>query len=49
MIDKMMTKYSAYDHSMSYEAPLIEFEVSDIEKDMTDFSSWISARKKNMK
>ncbi|MBO7453722.1 MAG: hypothetical protein J6Y78_14645 [Paludibacteraceae bacterium] len=49
MIDKMMSKYSAYDHSMSYEAPLIEFEVSDIEKDMTDFSSWISARKKNMK
>lgn len=48
-VDVMMTKYSAYDHSMSAEAPLIEFEISEIEEDMNDFSKWLSKRKSRIK
>ena len=44
-VDAMMTKYSAYDHSMSSETPLIEFDVSDIETDMREFSQWLMKRK----
>lgn len=44
-VDAMMTKYSAYDHSMSYETPLIEFDVSEIETDMNSFSQWLTTRK----
>jgi len=45
IVDKMMTKYSAYVHSMSSETPLQEFEVLDIEKDMKEFCDWINGRK----
>lgn len=45
LIDFMMTKYSAYDHSMSTETPLIEFEISEIEDDMQKFERWIKQRK----
>jgi hypothetical protein len=48
-VDAMMTKYSAYDHSMSPESPLIEFDVSEIEKDMNDFSQWLTKRKAYVK
>jgi len=44
-VDDMMTKYSAYDHSMSSETPLIEFDVSEIEKDMNNFYQWLMKRK----
>lgn len=44
-VDAMMTKYSAYDHSMSSETPLIEFDVSEIEEDMNNFSQWLKKRK----
>ena len=44
-VDAMMTKYSAYDHSMSAETPLIEFDVSEIEEDMNNFSQWLKKRK----
>ncbi|WP_432718614.1 AAA family ATPase [Pectinatus frisingensis] len=46
LVDEMMTKYSAYDHSMSIETPLIEFPVSDIEADMTKFNDWMRKRRK---
>lgn len=46
IVDDMMTKYSAYDHSMSTETPLIEFSIQEIETDMQKFSEWIKARKK---
>ena len=45
IVDAMMTKYSAYDHSMSPETPLIEFDVLEIEKDMNDFYQWLTKRK----
>lgn len=45
IVDAMMTKYSAYDHSMSSETPLIEFDVSEIEMDMNNFSQWLTKRK----
>ena len=45
IVDAMMTKYSAYDHSMSSETPLIEFDVSEIETDMDIFLKWILKRK----
>ena len=44
-----LTKYSYYDHSMSIEKPLIEFDVDEIENDMTEFLDWISAREKLLK
>lgn len=44
-IDSMMTKYSAYDHSMSSETPLVEFDISEIEEDMNQFSQWLKKRK----
>lgn len=44
-VDAMMAKYSAYDHSMSGETPLIEFDVSEIETDMNNFSQWLTKRK----
>ena len=44
-VDAMMTKYSAYDHSMSSETPLIEFDVSEIETDMNNFLEWVKKRK----
>jgi len=46
IVDDMMTKYSAYDHSMSTETPLIEFSMQEIETDMQKFSEWIKDRKK---
>lgn len=46
IVDNMMTKYSAYDHSMSSETPLIEFEVNEIENDMNCFKDWVNMRKK---
>lgn len=49
MVDKMMTKYSAYDHSMSSETPLQEFDVSEIEEDMKEFSVWVNGRKSIIK
>lgn len=49
IIDEMMTKYSAYDHSMASETPLQEFEVSEIEADMGRFTVWISKRKSIIK
>lgn len=45
IVDDMMTKYSAYNHSMSSETPLIEFDVSEIEGDMNKFSQWQKERK----
>lgn len=48
IIDGMMTKYSAYDHSMSNETPLIEFSIDEIEKDMIKFANWIKGRKKKL-
>ncbi|MBQ8540820.1 MAG: hypothetical protein IJ435_05015 [Clostridia bacterium] len=45
IVDEMMTKYSAYDHSMSDETPLIDFSVEEIEKDITAFLVWAESRK----
>ena len=45
IVDEMMTKYSAYDHSMSLETPLIEFDILEIEADMKKFSQWLTKRK----
>ena len=49
LVDEMMTKYSAYDHSMSEETPLMEFSISEIEADMQRFAQWIAERKKYIK
>ena len=46
IINKMMTKYSYYDHSHSDETPLIDFTLDDIEKDLADFLDWIKSKKK---
>lgn len=45
IVDAMMTKYSAYDHSMSYETPLLEFDIAEIELDMKSFLEWVVKRK----
>ena len=45
-IDKMMTKYSYYDHSQPDDSPLQEFLIEDIEKDMGDFIDWLTKLKK---
>lgn len=45
IVDDMMTKYSSYNHSMSSETPLIEFDISEIEEDMNKFSKWQRERK----
>ena len=44
-IDKMMTKYSYYDHPQPDEMPLQEFSIDDIEKDMKEFIEWLKKLK----
>ena len=41
LIDRMMTKYSYYDHSMPDETPLVEFPIEAIEKDAKNIKEWI--------
>lgn len=48
-IDKMMTKYSYYDHSQPDENPLQEFSIEDIEKDMKEFIEWLKKLKERNK
>lgn len=45
-IDKMMTKYSYYDHPQPDETPLQEFSIDEIEKDMKEFIEWLNKLKK---
>ena len=45
IVDRMMTKYSYYDHSMSDETPLIEFTIDELEKDMMELRDWIKKKK----
>lgn len=48
-IDKMMTKYSFYDHPQPDESPLQEFSIEDIEKDMQEFTEWLKKLKERNK
>jgi ABC-type cobalamin/Fe3+-siderophores transport system ATPase subunit len=48
-IDKMMTKYSYYDHPQPDESPLQEFSIEDIENDMKEFIEWLKKLKERNK
>jgi len=48
IVDKMMTKYSYYGHSQPDETPCIPIDFLDLEKDFTDFKSWVSESKKRI-
>lgn len=48
-IDKMMTKYSYYDHPQPDETPLQEFSIDDIESDMKEFTEWLKKLKERNK
>ena len=48
-IDKMMTKYSYYDHPQPDETPLQEFSIEDIETDMKEFADWLKKLKERNK
>ena len=41
MFDRLMTRYSYYDHSMSDETPLIELSVDELEADLVELQTWI--------
>jgi len=40
LFDKMMTKYSYYDHSHSIETPLPPPDIADVEKDLIQMRDW---------
>ncbi|MDD5792737.1 MAG: hypothetical protein PUD22_09165 [Erysipelotrichaceae bacterium] len=44
LIDRLMTKYSYYDHSMSDETPLIEMSVGELERDLLELKDWITKK-----
>lgn len=44
LIDRLMTRYSYYDHSMSDEAPLLEFTIMDLESDLFELKDWFASR-----
>ena len=48
-IDRMMTKYSYYDHPQPDEMPLKEFSIDDIENDMKEFTDWLKKLKERNK
>lgn len=48
-IDRMMTKYSYYDHPQPDETPLQEFSITDIENDMKEFTEWLKKLKERNK
>lgn len=48
IIDRIMTKYSFYEHSHSDETPINEPEIDEIEKDIIDFAKWAKERKKRL-
>lgn len=48
-IDKMMTKYSYYDHPQPDETPLQEFSIENIETDMKEFVDWLKKLKERNK
>ena len=45
LIDRLMTRYSYYDHSMSDEAPLLEFTIQELESDLYELKNWLAGRK----
>lgn len=45
MFDRLMTKYSYYDHSSSDETPLVEMPIDELEADLTELQLWISRHK----
>ena len=42
MIDKLMTKYSRYEHSQSDEAPVPLPDPDEITNDLTNLNSWLT-------
>jgi len=46
LIDRLMTRYSYYDHSMSDETPLIEIGIDELEKDLLELKAWIATKSK---
>lgn len=47
-VDSMMTKYSFTEHSQPSDAPLIEIDIDDLNKDIGDYIKWISEYRKRM-
>lgn len=45
LIDRLMTRYSYYDHSMSDEAPLLELTIEELESDIMELKDWFGSRK----
>jgi len=46
LIDKMMTKYSYYDHSIAEETPMVNFTPTEIQDDVNEMIVWMTARNK---
>lgn len=46
LIDRLMTRYSYYDHSMSDETPLQEIGIDELENDLTELQRWIQQKTK---
>lgn len=45
LIDRLMTRYSYYDHSMSDETPLLELTIDELESDLIELKNWFDSRK----
>ena len=45
LIDRLMTRYSYYDHSMSDETPLQEFTIEELESDLIELKNWLASKK----
>ena len=46
LIDRLMTRYSYDDHSMSDETPLQELSLDELEKDIIELKNWIERKSK---
>lgn len=49
LFERMMSKYSYYDHSHSVETPFSLPEIEDLEKDLLEMKAWAEAFKKRTK
>ena len=44
LINRLMTRYSYYDHSMSDETPLQEFTLEELENDLNELKEWLDTK-----
>lgn len=49
LFERMMTKYSYYDHSHSVETPISLPEIDDLENDLKEMKTWVEGFKKRTK